>query len=146
MDREITTRPETQITHTRGGRQSLPPIVFFLGYWCQWEQETVSHPECEKFESQAVSPSFNGDVEFKPRFCRGLQMGKVAQICDLWFALSAKVSWSKITNGKENYRVLPRQNLEANGTVGVNLRPFSFSASVEPLYWTAQRVSAAREA
>ena len=34
--------------------------------------------------------------------------------------------------------MLPRQNLEANGTVGVNLRPFSFSASVEPLYWTAQ--------
>ena len=29
---KIATRPETQITHTRGGRQSLAPVVFFLGY------------------------------------------------------------------------------------------------------------------
>ena len=41
-------------------------------------------------------------------------------------------------NGKKNYRVLPRQNLEANGAVGANLRPFSFGGSVEPLRWSAQ--------
>ena len=29
---KIATRPETQITHTRGGRQSLVSIVFLLGY------------------------------------------------------------------------------------------------------------------
>ena len=34
---------------------------------------------------------------------------------------------------KENYRVLPRRNLEAIGAVGANLRPFSFGGSVEPL-------------
>ena len=50
--------------------------VFFLGYWCQREQETVSHPECEWFESQAISLSFNGNTEFKPRFCRRLQTCK----------------------------------------------------------------------
>ena len=50
--------------------------VFFLGYWCQREQETVSHPECEWFESQAISLSFNGNTEFKPRFCRWLQTCK----------------------------------------------------------------------
>ena len=27
---KIATRPETQITHTRGGRQSQAPVVFFL--------------------------------------------------------------------------------------------------------------------
>ena len=32
MDREIATQPEIQITHTWGGRQSLTPVVFFLGY------------------------------------------------------------------------------------------------------------------
>ena len=54
------------------------------------------------------------------------------------FALGAKASWSKITNGKENYRVLPRRNLEAIGAVGANLRPFSFDGSVGPLRWSAQ--------
>ena len=44
MDREIATRFETQITHTWDGGQSLAPVVFFLGYLCQREQETVSHP------------------------------------------------------------------------------------------------------
>ena len=38
------TRPKTQITHTRGGRQSLAPVET-IGK--QQEQETVSHPECE---------------------------------------------------------------------------------------------------
>ena len=45
------------------------------------------------------------------------------------------------TNGKENYRVLPRWNLEAIGAVGANLWPFSFGGSVEPLRWSAQRWS-----
>ena len=45
---------------------------------------------------------------------------------------------SKITNGNENYRVLPRRNLEAIGTVRVNLQPFSFGGSVGPLRWSAQ--------
>ena len=72
-----------------------------------------------------------------PRFCRCLQTGKVAEICDLWFALGAKASWSKITNGKENYRVLPRRNLEAIGVVGASeftavfLRWISQAASLE---------------
>ena len=39
----------------------------------------------------------------------------------------------KITNGKQNYRVLPRRNLEATEAVGANLRPFSFGGSVGPL-------------
>ena len=34
--------------------------------------------------------------------------------------------------------MLPRQNLEATGAVGANLRPFSFGGSVEPLRWSAQ--------
>ena len=47
----------------------------------------------------------------------------------------------EITNGKagkENYRVLPRRNLEAIGAVGATLRPFSFGGSVMPLRWSAQ--------
>ena len=52
-----------------------------------------------------MSLSFNGNAEFKPRFSRWLQIGKVAKICDLWFALGVKASWSKISNGKEKYRV-----------------------------------------
>ena len=44
----------------------------------------------------------------------------------------------KITNGTENYLVLPRRNLEAIGAVGANLRPFSFRGSVGPLRWSAQ--------
>ena len=59
----------------------------------------------------AVSLSFNGNAKFKTSFSRWLQTGKVAEICDLWFSLGAKASWSKVTNGKENYRVLPRRNL-----------------------------------
>ena len=43
-----------------------------------------------------------------------------------------------ITNGKKNYRVLRRRNLEAIGAVGANFRPFSFGGSVEPLRWIAQ--------
>ena len=39
-----------------------------------------------------VSLSFNGNAEFKPRFGRWLQTGKVAEICDLSFALGAKAS------------------------------------------------------
>ena len=76
-----------------------------------------------------MSLSFNGNAEFKPRFCRWLQTGKarnVAVVDDLWFALGVKASWSKITNGKKIYRVLPSsQNLEATGAVGANLPPFS---------------------
>ena len=33
--RKTTKRPETQIIHTRGGKQSLAPVVFFLGYWLE---------------------------------------------------------------------------------------------------------------
>ena len=47
-------------------------------------------------------------------FCRWLRKGKVAEIDDLWFALSAKASWSKMTNGKQNYRVFPRRNFGGN--------------------------------
>ena len=65
-----------------------------------------------------MSLSFNNNAEFKPRFCRWLQTGKVAEICDLSFALGVQTSRSKITNGKENYRALPRRNLEAIGAVG----------------------------
>ena len=35
--------------------------------------------------------------------------------------------------------MLPRRNLEAIAAVGVNLRPFSFGGSVEPLSWSAHR-------
>ena len=42
------------------------------------------------------------------------------------------------TNGKENYRVLPRWNLEVIGAVGANFWPFSFGGSVKPLRWSAQ--------
>ena len=52
-------------------------------------------------------------------------------------SLSVEASWRKITNGKENYLVLPRRNLEATGAIGANLRPFSFGGSVEPLRWSA---------
>ena len=39
---KIAKRPETRITHARGGRQSLAPVLVFLGYWwCPREQETV---------------------------------------------------------------------------------------------------------
>ena len=72
-----------------GARDCLPPRV-----WVIWVQ--------------AVSLSVNGNAEFKARFSRWLLTAKAAEICDLWFALGAKASWSKITNGKENYRVLPR--------------------------------------
>ena len=82
-------------------------------------------------------PSYS-NAEFRPSVSRWLQTGKFAEICDLWFALGAKESWSKITNGKKNYRVLPRWNLEAIGAVGANFRPFSFGGSVEPLRWSAQ--------
>ena len=37
---------------------------------------------------------------------------------------------------QQNYRVLPRRNLEATGAVGANLRPFSFVGSVRPLHWS----------
>ena len=40
------------------------------------------------------------------------------------FALGANASGRNITNGKQNYRVLPRRYLEAIGAVGANLRPF----------------------
>ena len=86
----------------------------------------------------AMSLSFNGDVEFRPRLSRWLQSGRFAKIGDLGFALGAKASCSKVTNGKENYRVLPRWNLEAIGAVGANLWLFSFGGSVEPLRWSAQ--------
>ena len=59
----------------------------------------------------------NGNAEFRPRFSRWLQPGKFAEIGNLWFALGAKGSWSKVTNGKDNYRVLPRRNLETIGAV-----------------------------
>ena len=111
---------DSETTHTRGGRQSLAPVDINTQERKQLEQETVSHPE------------------FKPRFSQWLQTGMVAEICDLWFALSAKASWSKITNGKDNYRVLLRRNLEAIGAVGANLRQLSFSGSVELLRWSAQ--------
>ena len=42
---------------------------------------------------------------------------------------------------QDNYRVLPRRNLEAIGAVGANLRPFSFDdfgGSVGLLRWSAQ--------
>ena len=42
---KIATRPETQITHTRGGRQSLVDVN--TRERKQREQETVSHSECE---------------------------------------------------------------------------------------------------
>ena len=35
----------------------------------------------------------------------------------------------KIMNGKKNYRVLPRRNLEVIGAVGANFQPFSFGGS-----------------
>ena len=61
---------------------------------------------------------------------------------DLWpfygFLCKQFSLYIKITNGKGNYRVLPRRNLEAIGAVGANLRPFSFGGSVEPLRWSAQ--------
>ena len=34
-----------------------------------------------------------------------------------------------MTNGKKDYRVLPKRNLEAIGAVGANFRPFSFGGS-----------------
>ena len=43
-----------------------------------------------------------------------------------------------MTNGKNNYRVLPRRNLEAIGAVGANFRQFSLGGSVEPLRRSAQ--------
>ena len=58
----------------------------------------------------------------------GFRRGKVAESGEFWFALRAKVSWNKITNGKRNYRLLP----------GANLRPFSFGESVGPLRWSPQ--------
>ena len=95
-------------------------------------------PSVSNLSPQAVSLSFNGNAEFKPRFCRWLQTGKVAEIGDLWFALGAKASWSNVTNEKQNYRVLPRRNLEATGAAGAKLGPFSFSGSVGPLCWSPQ--------
>ena len=69
----------------------------------------------------------------------GFRRERLQLICDLWFALGAKAQMK--TNGKENYHVLPRWNLEAIGAVGANLRPFSFGGSVEPLRWSAQHWS-----
>ena len=40
-------------------------------------------PSVSNLSPQAVSLSFNGNAEFKPRFCRWLQTGKVAEIGDL---------------------------------------------------------------
>ena len=59
----------------------------------------------------------NGNAEFRPRLSRWLQSGKFAEIGNLWFALGVRASWSKVMNGKDNYRVLPRRNLEAIGAV-----------------------------
>ena len=113
---------------------------FFLpsASWWQREQETVSHPSVSNLSPQAVSLSFNGNAELKPRFCRWLQTGKVAEIGDLWFALGAKASWSNVTNEKQNYRVLPMRNLEATGAAGAKLGPFSFGGSFGPLCWSPQ--------
>ena len=72
--------------------------------------------------------SFNSNAELKLSLSPWLQTGKVAEICDLRFALGARARMK--TNGKENYRVLPRQNLEAIGAVGANLRPFFFGGSL----------------
>ena len=44
---KIATRPETQITHSRGGRQSLAPIDINTRERKPREQETVSHAKCE---------------------------------------------------------------------------------------------------
>ena len=44
---KIATRPETQITHTGVGRQSLAPVDINTRERKQREQETVSNPECE---------------------------------------------------------------------------------------------------
>ena len=44
---KIATRPETQITHTRGGRQSLAPVDVNTRERKQREHETVSHSEWE---------------------------------------------------------------------------------------------------
>ena len=43
----------------------------------------TSIPEKENNGSKVVSLSFNGNAEFKPRFNRWLQTGKVAEIYDL---------------------------------------------------------------
>ena len=60
--KKIVKLPETQITHTWGGRLSLAPVD--MQY--PWER--------------AVLLSFNGNVELKQRFCRLLQTEKLKRL------------------------------------------------------------------
>ena len=61
------------------------------------------------------------------------------KVCRDWRPLiRSRCKRRKITNEKQNYRVLPRRNLEAIRAVGANLRPLSFGGSVGPLCWSPQ--------
>ena len=68
-----------------------------------------------------VFQPFGGNAEFKSSFCRWLETGRFAEVRS---RRKCVASGRKITNGKQNYRVLPRRYLEAIGAVGANLRPF----------------------
>ena len=104
------TRPETQITHTRGGaRDCLPPRV----------QANV----------QSMASDGNG--------CRDLRICEDLRIYSGFPSVNQSSHFAGITNGKENYRVVPRRDLEVIGAVGANLWPFSFGGSVGLLPWSA---------
>ena len=114
------------------GRQSLQPfpseVIDRTLVWIpRYRWKIATRPETQithtRDRRQSLAPV---DINTRGR-------NPLSFIDDLWFALGAKASWSKITNGKQNYRVLPKRNLEATGAVEANLRPFSFGGSVGPL-------------
>ena len=47
MDREIATRPETQITHTGVGDSLLLPLFSFWGIDVNGSKKLFPNPECE---------------------------------------------------------------------------------------------------
>ena len=68
-------------------------------------------------------------------------MASDEKVCRDWRPLirsRCKCVLKKDPNGKQNYRVLPRRNLEAIGAVGANLTPFSFGGPVVALRWSPQ--------
>ena len=108
----------------RMGDSLLLPLFSFSGIDVNWSKRLSPTPSVSnlslrpcRYLSTVTRSSSQGSFD---------SFGKVAEIWDFWFALEAKASCSKIKNRKENYRVLPGQNLEAIGAVGANLRAFSF--------------------
>ena len=84
MDRERATRLRLRLLTLGVGDSLLLPLFSFSGVDVNGSKRLFPTPSVGNLSlMQAVSLSFNGNVEFKPRFCRWLQTGKIAEICDL---------------------------------------------------------------